>query len=71
MVDNHVLTIHASETIPSVGTIYLDINVSQAETHVSNDDIVATYIHGIVSYANTVTWCTLSGNGRIRRDAQS
>ena len=68
MVYHDAFLIHASEGIPSVCTVFQYVFVAKTEAHIAYDDIVAFHANGIVGYADTVTGCSLAGNGGVACD---
>ena len=65
VVDDEVLVVEASETVPAVGIALGDILIAEPEAHIAYDDVVGLNGHGIVGNADAVAGSRLSGDGDV------
>ena len=67
VVDDDIVVIHRSQ---AVALVFIYMAIAQAETHITDDDIVAVDGDGIVGHADTVTRSRLSKDGFVGFDAE-
>ena len=65
VVNDDVLLVKRTKTVPSVGATNSYIAASNAETHISYDDIVGAYLERITCNTYTIARCCLSGYSYI------